>query len=101
MGCVVSSHDATTTLAVSGRFVFDMHRDFRNGYEQAIGRPQTSLVQVDLSGVEYLDSSALGMLLLMKERVLSAGKRVSLKGPSPLVRRILETANFHKLFEIV
>ena len=101
MGCVISHRDATSTITVTGRFVFDLHREFKDSYQQALDRPQTSLIQVDLSGVEYLDSSALGMLLLMKERVLPAGKKVALKDPSPLVLRILETANFHKLFDFV
>ncbi|MEW6678793.1 MAG: STAS domain-containing protein [Pseudomonadota bacterium] len=101
MSCGIKHEGATSTITVAGRFVFELHRAFRDAYEEAQNRAQTTLVVIDLSGVEYLDSSALGMMLLMKERLVPAGKKIQLKGAAPMVRRILETANFQKLFEIV
>jgi anti-anti-sigma factor len=101
MSCTIRHEGSTSTITVSGRFVFDVHKDFRDAYTEALDRAGTTYVQVDLSGVVYLDSSALGMLLLMKERLAPAGKQVQLKGPTPLVRNILETANFHRIFEIL
>jgi anti-anti-sigma factor len=53
-----------------------------------------------MSNVEYLDSSALGMMLLMRERAEIAGKKIVINGVSPFVVAILKTANFEKLFEI-
>lgn len=57
-------------------------------------------MELDLSGVDYLDSSALGMLILLRERAHSTGKKVILSGPNAAVRGILEIANFNKLFTI-
>jgi anti-anti-sigma factor len=47
-----------------------------------------------------MDSSALGMLLLMHERAQEAGKKVELSKANSTVKQILDIANFGKLFTI-
>jgi len=55
-------------------------------------------VVIDLGGVDYLDSSALGMLLLLRERAESMGKTVSLTRMQGTVKQVLDVANFDKIF---
>jgi anti-anti-sigma factor len=55
---------------------------------------------VDLSGTDYLDSSALGMLLLLREHAGGEGSKIDIVNSSPDVKKILDVANFGKLFEI-
>ena len=55
---------------------------------------------IDLAGVDYLDSSALGMLLLLRDRAAAASKAVSLENCRGNVRQVLDIANFGKLFKI-
>ncbi len=50
--------------------------------------------------VVYLDSSALGMLLLLKEKVNSAHKSLALINCHDSVRQVLEIACFGKIFTI-
>jgi anti-anti-sigma factor len=52
---------------------------------------------VDLSGVTYLDSTALYELGVLRKRV----GNVVLVAPSPQVRRTLEIVGFTKIFDIV
>ena len=56
--------DQHTAIRLQGRFDFNTHRDFRASVESALQESPTQL-QVDLGGVDYLDSSALGMLLML------------------------------------
>ncbi len=44
---------------------------------------------LDMEGVYFLDSAALGMLLSTQARLQGAGKRLVVANPSPAVRRIL------------
>jgi len=53
-----------------------------------------------LDSLPYLDSSALGMLLLLKERAGAAGKDLALVQCKDTVRQVLEIACFTKLFTI-
>lgn len=89
------------TLSLNGRFDFNAHREFKEAYSSILTDAKINSLEVDLSGLDYLDSSALGMLLMMRERVEAAGKEISLSNPNPTVVKILDIANFNKLFKII
>lgn len=96
----VSDDGATVTIAISGRFDFGIHREFRNAYEKAdVKNPHPKFV-VDLSGTEYMDSSALGMLLLLREHAGGDRSDVVIVNCRPVIKEILDIANFDKLFTI-
>lgn len=90
----------TATIHLSGRFNFDSHREFRGAYDPQLNNASVSSLEIDLSKVEYLDSSALGMLLMLRERAQAANKKLTLCRPSSSVAQILDIANFSRLFEI-
>lgn len=87
-------------LSLSRRFDFTAHKEFRRHAERTVQNNGITGVEVDMSGVEYLDSSALGMLLLLKENAEKSQRSVSLVNCRGAVRRILEIANFDKLFRL-
>ncbi|MBI5746077.1 MAG: STAS domain-containing protein [Nitrospirae bacterium] len=87
-------------LSLSGRFDFTGHRDFRSGYEEVLKESGMQEIEVDLGGVDYMDSSALGMLLLLKEKAAMSNQKVILSNCKGTIRQILEVANFGKLFTI-
>lgn len=87
-------------LKLSGRFDFHCHKDFRSAYEQALESERANRIEVNFSGVDYLDSSALGMLLLLREKADAAGKQIVLTGLHGTVKQVLDVANFGKLFTI-
>jgi anti-anti-sigma factor len=90
----------STRLALEGRFDFHSHRDFRSAYEKALGDAAIREILVDLGQVDYLDSSALGMLLLLREKSENNGKKVALTGLKGTVKQVLDIANFARLFAI-
>lgn len=90
----------TTTIRLEGRFNFDSHREFKGAYDPQLSNAAVTNLEIDLSKVEYLDSSALGMLLMLRERAQAANKKLALCKPSQSVAQILEIANFSKLFDI-
>lgn len=92
--------DSRATLSVVGRFDFSIHRDFRRNYEDVLGTPGVRQLDVDLSRVEYIDSSALGMLLLLREKAGGRSIQLKLANATGPVRQVLEVANFGRLFEI-
>lgn len=94
----LSSPDAGgVVIKVGGRFDFSVHRDFREAYRHHSAGER---YVVDLSATEYLDSSALGMLLLLREHAGGETARVELRGCCPEVRKLLEIARFHQLFHL-
>lgn len=87
-------------LALKGRFDFTCHCGFKQAYEQALAAGGVSEVVVDLREVDYLDSSALGMLLLLRDKGKALNKQVSLANCAGTVRDVLRVANFDKLFTL-
>ncbi len=86
-------------VRLQGRFDFNAHREFREAVDTVLSSPATTVV-VDFASVEYLDSSALGMLLMLRDRAKSAAREVTLTGCRGAVKQILDIANFGKLFKI-
>lgn len=95
---LVNSEGNTRVMRIDGKFDFKMHRRFRELYEQA--PPEITRYVIDLARTEYMDSSALGMLLLLREHVAGDRLRVQIVNCRPEIRKILEIANFDKLFDI-
>jgi anti-anti-sigma factor len=89
------------TLNMSGRFDFNVQRDFKEAYDPLLKNAAIGNIDINLAGVTYLDSSALGMLLMLRERATASGKSLKLCRPNASVSQILEIANFSKLFTIV
>ena len=88
-------------ILLSGRFDFNTHREFRSAVEPLVTDVGVAVVTIDFSGVEYLDSSALGMLLMLRDKAKTSGKTVCLANAKGSVRQVLDIANFGKLFPIV
>ncbi len=92
--------DGVATLFLGGRFDFNSQKEFRTSYTPLLQDAAVQSIRIDFSKVSYLDSSALGMLMLMRERAQEVGKSVALCNPNDTVRKILVIANFGKLFKM-
>ncbi len=94
----LDSGTQTLTINVSGRFDFGINQEFRKATDQAASSVKTIIV--DLMKVDYLDSSALGMLLVLREKVGESKSAVKIKNAKSEVMKILKIANFDKLFTL-
>ncbi len=96
---VTSQVDGSTlTIIVSGRFDFSVHQEFRVAYESQNPKPGRFIV--DLSQTTYLDSSALGMLLLLRDFAEGNSGDISIANCNEDVKKILSISNFEQLFKI-
>lgn len=90
---------STLTLQPQGRLDCTLHREFRACYEQApMG---TTDYVLDLSATLDLDSSALGMLLLLRDHAGGVSGRVHLVNATPALLEKLRRVHFDMLFDIV
>ena len=53
-----------------------------------------------MSGTEYIDSSALGMLLLLREHAGNESSNITIEGCNDDIKKIFSISNFEKLFTI-
>lgn len=94
----LSEDGAELVIRVTGRFDFSAHQDFRDAYESLRVQPNRYLV--DMRDTSYLDSSALGMLLLLRDHAGGDNADVRIVNCNADVRKILAISNFEQLFSI-
>lgn len=100
MGVSVAPREGSAPyrIHVDGAFDFSVYREFREAYK---GFEKGSDVLVDLSRATYLDSSALGMLLMLREHVGGGQGNIRLQvSDVPEIRRVVEIARFGDLFHL-
>ncbi|MBI4754330.1 MAG: STAS domain-containing protein [Betaproteobacteria bacterium] len=100
MEATVSAYDGRAVIRLNGRFDFSAHREFRSAVDEVLRGRSVSQIEVDLGKVAYLDSSALGMLLMLRDKARGNNCAVALANCGGSVRQVLEIANFSKLFPI-
>lgn len=93
-----SADGSELTIRIEGRFDFSSHQEFRRSYEDVEKRPVSYVV--DMQGATYLDSSALGMLLLLRDFAGGDDARISIEHCNDDVKKILSISNFDQLFTI-
>lgn len=86
-------------INITGRFDYKVSNEFRDAYRNVPAKEGISFY-VDLKDVDYMDSSALGMLLLLREHAKCRGGTVIIERPSDPIDKILTVANFAQLFTI-
>ncbi|MDP4027749.1 MAG: STAS domain-containing protein [Gallionella sp.] len=96
----VQIRDGSACIAMSGCFDYKTWRIFTNAYLPLLDNAALSEICVDMVNVDYLDSSAMGMLLLLNERAQASNKRVALHITSNFVLRAFEFARFSKVFNV-
>lgn len=96
----ISKDGNKAIIKLTGRFDFNTHREFRSAYENVVSDAQVHDIEVDFGSVDYLDSSALGMLLMLRDKASGTGKEVGLANVRGNVKQVLDIANFGKLFKI-
>ena len=95
----VSFDGKRVQINIKGRFDYRVSKDFRDAYSHIPGRNGITY-HVDLSDVDFMDSSALGMLLLLREHAKCRGGVVIIEHPSESIDKVLRVANFEQLFDI-
>jgi len=85
-------------ISIDGRFDFSQHTAFRSAYEKA--RPDVKCYEIDLSEASYIDSSALGMLLLLRDHAGGQSADISISHCNDDIKKILTVSNFEQLFSI-
>jgi anti-anti-sigma factor len=87
-------------IAIPSRFDFSMNGKFIKSYIPLLDDVAIREIEIELSEVDFMDSSALDMLTLLKERATAANKSISLLNTSTLISRILEITDLSGVFNV-
>ncbi len=93
------SASGTHVINVSGEIHVQTAPRFAKRLSNAIDRGNTSIV-LDLSGVEFIDSTGLSVLLTGLRQVVQAHGRMALVCANPTVLRLFEITSLDETFDI-
>jgi anti-anti-sigma factor len=89
-------HGQTLILTISGRLTFYSRKMFQALVNTATLSGARHII-FDLNGVTFLDSSALGCLVLAYLKLQQGGIVMSLVGPQPHLQSLMESWDFPEL----
>ena len=95
----MSDDNMTFTISVTGDFCFSLLHEFRQAYTSNEASSAKNII-VDLRMTNTVDSSALGMLLNMKEHTNKEDGEIHIINCNKFVGNIFEITNFKKKFSI-
>lgn len=93
------SKDHQLVIHIGGRFDFRALNDFRDSYENS-GHVVNKYI-IDLKQSDYLDSSALGMLLTLRDYAGGENSNIKIINTPSDIKRILYITKLDSLFEII
>lgn len=89
------------SIQVHGHFNFAQHAAFRDASRAVLAVTDVKSIEINLMDADYLDSSALGMLLVLREQANDRGiSRIHISNAKPVIRQIFAVARFEKFFDI-
>ncbi|TLY20922.1 MAG: STAS domain-containing protein [Nitrospirae bacterium] len=86
-------------IRIEGRFEFGTRHDYKRLIGQIVQEGHRRLV-LDLEGVTFVDSSALGLLLLTDQNFKLKKGHFSLVKPTGYVRQVIELANLPRVIPV-
>ena len=95
---VVAEESGQTVAHVTGEIDIATCERLRDAIEPHLGRGQR--VVLDLSGVRFMDSSCLKVLLRAHTTLTGDGGSLILRNPSEMAKRLLSLSGLAELFDI-
>ena len=86
-------------LNCNGSFTFGDNQQFRSMLRE-INEQKPSKVSMNLKQVDFIDSAALGMLLLLRDTLQGTGTNLELLNPQGQLKKMFDLSSFNELFTI-
>lgn len=87
-------------LSVAGDLDLAVAKEFQDAAAMAASADACRDLVIDLSQVDFIDSTGIGALVSVRNSSLGKGIALHLRRPTPQVRRLIEIANLGAVFDI-
>jgi anti-anti-sigma factor len=87
------------SIIIDQEFDYSTYKDFKAAYEQL--PIEAKYLELNLQNTSHIDSSALGMMLLMNQSVHKQIAKIDVINTNPSVLKVFQISHFNKIFNIV
>lgn len=98
--CAITSSDGVINVRLSGVIDHHMVRKVREDIDSELYKSGAKQVVLDLSGIDFMDSSGLGLILGRYTKITDMGGRLTLRGLSDDIMKIIILAGVEKFIPI-
>ncbi len=100
MNLQIIRHDNHCTVSLSGEFTFADNIRFKQVLELAEDS-RIKAIQLDFSTITYIDSSALGMLMLLYRAMQTHQQSACIIGAHSQAHKVLTLSHFGQYFKLI
>lgn len=93
----IIKRNGSVTAVISGELDHCEAAGIRMQIDPELEHLMPTMLILDMSGVTFMDSSGIGLILGRQRVMESLGGGIAVKNPSPSVRRILQVAGLSRL----
>lgn len=85
------------TASLSGELDHHTARDMRNAIDNAVELNMPSLLILDFSGISFMDSSGIGLVMGRYRLISKNGAQLHITGASPQIYKVMRLAGLERL----
>lgn len=96
------THDrrkGTITVQLSGELDHNTAAQIREELDELIEDPQISRLVFDLSGLSFMDSSGIGMMIGRYKTMMKRGGSIAVRAGNSQVDRLMELSGLYQIIE--
>lgn len=98
MTITVEIRGRVARIVLSGGIDYATQDEFRNATKKTLAEEDVSDIYVDFAQANFLDSSGIRALLILKKETEKSGKSLFLSNCNPYLLEIFEIGGFNKVF---
>ncbi len=96
----IVSAAAGAEIRMVGRLTYDDHGKFHD-IKALVEDSKAKAVVLDLSGLDFIDSAGLGMLVVLEDAARTVNVGITIRGAHGTVRKLMNLVNFGTVIRLV
>jgi len=98
MSIAVEFTDTVANIVLTGGIDYSAQEEFKTANKQALSADGITEIHVDFANADFMDSSGIRALLILKKETEKAGKSLFLMNCNANLVEVFEIGGFNKIF---
>ncbi|MBR2284844.1 MAG: anti-sigma factor antagonist [Ruminococcus sp.] len=100
MGLDIKSENGTAIALLTGEIDHHTAKPIRSELDRFIITMQPELLALDFTGITFMDSSGIGLIMGRSKLLKECGGRLEVHNPQPYIRRVLKLSGIEKIVKV-
>ena len=96
----IAENEDSITVYLTGDIDHHSARGIRADTDAVVQMKKPSVLNLDFSGVNFMDSSGIGLIMGRSKLIKECGGRLEVLNPQPYIRRVLKLAGIERIVKI-